>query len=381
MLFLIVYLFQGVRAAASLCLSLGASQPYYVKERKNEFLLPCERGTNPNLYEQSNSFLHYGSFFVFKYIMKKAIKKGSFKLIYPDGREEIFGQTENKQGMLEVRFEDVNLFYNLIKDSDIALGEAYMDNKMVVSNNSEGLLSFLRIILLNRNEIVQQMSSFSFLSPVSLISSAMYTVGNYYNLLAHMTRSNTIEGSKKNIREHYDIGNSLYKLFLDETMTYSSGINGQVDGLKQSQYNKIDRMIKQARINKDSLVLEIGCGWGSTAIRAVETTGCKVIGLTISLEQYNYAIEKVKERKMEDRISLLICDYREYFVKNKQMIHQFDAVISIGRLFFFFYYKHTTVNSYYLEMLEAVGHENIPEYFSVVETALSSDGIAVVQGK
>lgn len=103
-------------------------------------------------------------------------------------------------------------------------------------------------------------------------------IGDRLLYLAHLTRANTFEGSRKNISEHYDAGNDMYKLFLDETLTYSSGIHEEGDSLKEAQFKKLDALIEGAQITEDSHVLEVGCGWGSCAIRAVQTTGCKWTG-------------------------------------------------------------------------------------------------------
>jgi cyclopropane fatty-acyl-phospholipid synthase-like methyltransferase len=101
-------------------------------------------------------------------------------------------------------------------------------------------------------------------------------------------------GSRKNIEEHYDAGNAMYKLFLDETMTYSSGLYlSAKDTLYDSQINKIDALIKKAGITAADSVLEIGCGWGGFGIRAAQTTGCRWTGITVSKEQLAEATERV----------------------------------------------------------------------------------------
>jgi cyclopropane-fatty-acyl-phospholipid synthase len=101
-------------------------------------------------------------------------------------------------------------------------------------------------------------------------------------------------GSRKNIEEHYDAGNAMYKLFLDETLTYSSGLYLKPsDTLYQAQLNKIDALIAKACLGPNDHVLEIGCGWGGFAIRAVQTTGCRWTGITISKEQLAEATERV----------------------------------------------------------------------------------------
>lgn len=103
-----------------------------------------------------------------------------------------------------------------------------------------------------------------------------------------------LAGSRKNIEEHYDSGNAMYKLFLDETLTYSSGLYLKpTDSLYQAQLNKIDALILKARLGPNDHVLEIGCGWGGFAIRAVQITGCRWTGITISKEQLSEANERV----------------------------------------------------------------------------------------
>jgi cyclopropane fatty-acyl-phospholipid synthase-like methyltransferase len=159
----------------------------------------------------------------------------------------------------------------------------------------------------------------------------------------------------------------MYRLFLDETMTYSCGIwaadnvtgggGGTVvaPDLKTSQYNKLDALIAKADLKPEHHVLEIGCGWGSFAMRAASTTGCRVTGLTLSKEQLAEANARVKAAGLEDKITLLFCDYRDV-----PDLGTYDRVVSC-------------------EMIEAVGHEHLRAYFMTVGAALKPGGRAVIQ--
>ena len=166
---------------------------------------------------------------------------------------------------------------------------------------------------------------------------------------AHAALSNTKEGSKKNIEYHYDAGNAFYKLFLDETMLYSSGIHQPLDSgpctvasalgaipeddfearekhLESAQYAKIDAMIDRLGLDGDGSgqsVLEIGCGWGTCAIRmATRYPGLRVTGLTISNEQFAEARARVKAAGMQDRVDIVMRDYRDEWRPRRRHIHR-----------------------------------------------------------
>lgn len=168
---------------------------------------------------------------------------------------------------------------------------------------------------------------------------------------------NSISNSINNISAHYDISNDVFASFLSRDMTYSCAIfESKDDTLETAQYRKLDRIIRQARIQSDDHVLEIGSGWGSFAIRAVQKTGCRVTTLTLSIEQKALAEERIQAEGLQDRISVLLCDYRRHVP-----VQPYDKVISI-------------------EMIEAVGKEFLETYFAKVNECLKDDGgIAVFQ--
>jgi cyclopropane-fatty-acyl-phospholipid synthase len=168
-------------------------------------------------------------------------------------------------------------------------------------------------------------------------------------------QKNTIKGSRKNIALHYDLGNDFYELMLDPTMTYSCGIFATPEStLEEASIAKYDRIIEQLDIKPGHHLLEIGCGWGGFAHRLAERTEATLTATTISERQYKFAVERIHKNGWEERIRIVKQDYRNLSGK-------FDRIVSI-------------------EMIEAVGHEYLPAYFSKISDLLASDGAAMIQG-
>jgi cyclopropane-fatty-acyl-phospholipid synthase len=177
---------------------------------------------------------------------------------------------------------------------------------------------------------------------------------NFWETLKHRLRSNTRKGSQENIHAHYDLGNDMFELFLDRTMTYSAGIFRQPDAtLEQASIEKLDTICRKLELNASHHLIEIGSGWGSFAIHAATHYGCKVTTTTISKDQYKLASERIAAAGLQDRITLLLCDYRD-------LEGQYDRLVSI-------------------EMIEAVGHEFLPRYFSKCASLLKNDGRMLIQ--
>uniref|UniRef100_A0A0E0ML69 Amine oxidase domain-containing protein n=1 Tax=Oryza punctata TaxID=4537 RepID=A0A0E0ML69_ORYPU len=166
---------------------------------------------------------------------------------------------------------------------------------------------------------------------------------------------NTVIQTRQNVSQHYDLSNDFFSLFLDKSMTYSSAIfKDEEEGLEEAQLRKINLPIHKAKVGRDDEVLEIGSGWGSLAMEVMKQTGCKYTGVTQSVEQLKYAQRRVKEAGLEDRITFLLCDYREI------PCHKYDRIICC-------------------EMIEEVGHEYMDEFFGCCESLLAEDGIFVIQ--
>lgn len=296
------------------------------------------------------------------------------RMILPDGSERMMcgkGASESSDTVTMTVFNQ-RVFVQTILRADIGLGECYMNGDFDVD-----LIALMDMVCkghpgasgIDTESCKPKMR----LDPVGLLTEAVNWVGAQMEMAAHKALSNTKEGSRKNIEYHYDAGNEFYKLFLDETMLYSSAIHGAIDDpnmsvqvldkydtfearqthLETSQYAKIDAMIARADIQAGHRVLEIGCGWGTCAIRMVQQKKCHVTGLTLSHEQHAEATARVAAAGLSEYIDIVICDYRD-------VQGTFDRVVSI-------------------EMLEAVGHEHLPTYFSTVHRVLNPGGKAAIQ--
>ena len=170
----------------------------------------------------------------------------------------------------------------------------------------------------------------------------------------HQKRANTIRGSKKNIAEHYDLGNDLFETFLDPSMTYSCAFYEKEDTtLEEAQRAKLERICRKLDLGPSDHLLEIGTGWGSFAIHAASNHGCRVTTTTISEEQHALATQRISKAGLSDRITVLLQDYRT-------LEGCYDKLASI-------------------EMIEAVGAEFIPTYVETCSRLLKPDGLMCLQ--
>jgi cyclopropane-fatty-acyl-phospholipid synthase len=170
----------------------------------------------------------------------------------------------------------------------------------------------------------------------------------------HQFRRNTAAGSRRNIAAHYDLGNDLFRLFLDETMMYSSAIyRDPSESLETAQQRKLDRICRKLGLGPHSRVIEIGTGWGGFAIHAARHFGAHVTTTTISREQREMAQARVQDAGLGDRVRILDRDYRD-------LDGTYDRLVSI-------------------EMIEAIGHQYLDTYFGKVSSLLVDDGMALIQ--
>lgn len=225
-------------------------------------------------------------FQIFDTFASAALKSGYLTLVLPDGRTRAYGRREDVQTAVpgaalwqglppkkcHISVRNTDFFYKVMTRHDTGLGEAYMRGDVIVDDVG----ALMAVITANACTIEGNRG----------ILGAFNWVGDRLLYLAHLTRANTIEGSKRNISDHYDAGNEMYKLFLDETLTYSAGIHAEGAALKDAQLRKLDSLIAGAKVDCNSHVLEIGCGWGSCAIRAAQTTGCRWTG-KLSVTMYH----------------------------------------------------------------------------------------------
>ena len=238
---------------------------------------------------------------------------------------------------------DPAFYKRIMLGGTIGSAESYIDGQWV----SNDLTSLIRIMIRN-------------LGHFSKLEKTWARIKNSWHFIQHLGRRNSITGSRKNIHEHYDLGNEFYQLFLDPTMNYSSGVfdtpqAGDTDSadMHVASLRKMDQICQKLQLNSLDHVLEIGTGWGGLAIYMAKHYGCQVTTTTISKEQHRMAIERVKAEGLEDRITVLLKDYRELEGK-------YDKLVSI-------------------EMIEAVGHQFYDEYFSRCSDLLTDEGLMLLQ--
>jgi cyclopropane-fatty-acyl-phospholipid synthase len=186
------------------------------------------------------------------------------------------------------------------------------------------------------------------------LDSTSATLARWASRLSHGLRANTLSGSRRNIRAHYDLGNEFFSLWLDETLAYSSGFFLSPGAtLQEASIEKFDRVCRKLDLRPHDRVLEIGSGWGGFAIHAAREYGCHVTTTTISPSQLELARERVAKAGLSDRVTLLLKDYRD-------LDDKFDKLASI-------------------EMVEAVGYRNLNTFFSRCGELLKPDGACVLQ--
>jgi cyclopropane-fatty-acyl-phospholipid synthase len=264
------------------------------------------------------------------------IEKGFLTATYPDGSVRNFGNPDSRE-RADITINGYSFFSRILFNGEIGFGESFMEHGWDSSDPVRLILFFIKNLDLDEDNHV-----------------ALKTVNLTLNRLLNRRKRNTINGSRKNIGEHYDLGNDFFREFLDRRLLYSCGIfRKKQDTLEQAQLNKIREIIDRAGISKGHLSFEIGFGWGGFAIETAKRTGCRVTTITLSKEQHDYVEALIKKEGLGKRVNVEIIDYRH-------MTGSFDRIVSI-------------------EMLEAVGHENFSSYFRAIDRLLKPDGIAVIQ--
>ncbi|MCV6598790.1 MAG: cyclopropane-fatty-acyl-phospholipid synthase family protein [Mangrovicoccus sp.] len=265
----------------------------------------------------------------------KNLPKGRLDLILPDGRH--FRAEGPAPGpVAEVTVHDPDLFARLIRDGDLGFSEAYMDGAW----STPDLQAFM--------DLVHEASD------AMLDGYPGMGLVRFYERLRFRFLSNSKRQARKNISHHYDLGNDFYRLWLDNTMTYSSALfqTGQ-ESTETAQLAKYARLIDAIGAKPGDHILEIGCGWGGFAEYAAKERGLRVTGLTISQEQYDYAVARITAAGLSDQVEIKLQDYRDE-------TGLYDGAVSI-------------------EMFEAVGERYWPVYFRALRERLKPGAQAALQ--
>ena len=267
--------------------------------------------------------------------MLQNMEHGQLDIELPDGR--IFRVTGEKPGpsaMLQVRHPD--LFARLIREGDLGFSDAYLDEWWTTPD----LQAFMDLIHMGDDTVYDGFPG------IGLVRA--------YEKLRFWLQRNHKAQARKNISYHYDLGNEFYKLWLDDTMTYSSAYfeTGQ-ESLENAQTAKYAQLVDQMGVSPGDHILEVGCGWGGFAEYAARERGLRVTGLTISQEQLNFARERIEKAGLSGKVTLKLQDYRDE-------TGYYDGIASI-------------------EMFEAVGEKYWPVYFNTLRERLKPGRNATLQ--
>lgn len=265
--------------------------------------------------------------------------RGCELTVAEDGATRVFGIADPGVEPLRatITVGDADMFRQMALNGSVGAAEAYMDGLWECSD----LTALVRIFVRNRDLLDRMEGGLAWL-------------GSALMRAWHARRRNSRAGSKRNIAEHYDLGNDLFRLFLDESMMYSSGIHRSADEpLEAAQFRKLERICRKLGLKPSDHLVEIGTGWGGMALHAARHHGCRVTTTTISREQHALAVERVAAAGLSDRVTVLLEDYRD-------LKGRYDKLVSI-------------------EMIEAIGHQFLDTYFGKVSALLAPQGLALIQ--
>lgn len=271
--------------------------------------------------------------FAFGFVSK--LRRGTLDVTLPDGRTVRCGGLEPGPAA-QMTIHHYGFAWRLARSGDIGIAEAYLRREWDTPN----LTQFLYIFCIN-HDLIQTM-----LGGKPLV--------RFVQIVRHWFNRNTRRQARRNIYAHYDIGNSFYSAWLDPSMTYSSALfEDGTDDLTAAQHNKYRRLAEAINLQPGQKVLEIGCGWGGFAEYVAKTYDAKVVGLTISTQQRDFAQKRMQAAGLSDKVEIMLQDYRDER-------GQYDRIASI-------------------EMIEAVGEQFWPQYFTQLRDRLAPGGLAGIQ--
>jgi cyclopropane-fatty-acyl-phospholipid synthase len=256
-------------------------------------------------------------------------------LLHDASGSTTLGETDDLQ--VALRVHRPRFFRQALLGGSLSVADSYLRGDW----DCDDLTSLFRIFVRNRDS-------------ADRLDGGLARLASYGHKLFHWWHANSRQGSRRNISAHYDLGNDFFRLWLDDTMAYSSGIFATPDAsLLDASTEKFDRVCRKLELKTSDDLLEIGTGWGGFAIHAATNYDCQVTTTTISREQFDVARERISAAGLRDRVTLLQQDYRD-------LRGQFDKLVSI-------------------EMIEAVGHRYLDQYFRQCGQLLRPDGSLVLQ--
>ncbi|HXW10427.1 MAG TPA: cyclopropane-fatty-acyl-phospholipid synthase family protein [Steroidobacteraceae bacterium] len=263
------------------------------------------------------------------------LERGTLRIHEGDEVHSFTGAAAGAAATLEVR--DPAFYAELAYGGSVGAAESYMLGHW----STPDLTGLLRLLLVNRDAL-------------DSLEGGLARLSAPLRLLAHRLHANTRAGSRRNISAHYDLGNDFFELMLDETMMYSCALFERPEAtLAEASRAKLDLVCRKLGLGPDHHVLEIGTGWGGFALHAASRFGCRVTTTTISRSQHERARERVRAAGLDDRITVLLQDYRD-------LRGRYDRLVSV-------------------EMIEAIGHRQFETFFRRCGDLLASDGRMLLQ--
>ena len=264
------------------------------------------------------------------------LKTGSLELV--EGEATItFGETKGSELCARIEVIEGSFYSDIAFGGSVGAGESYMRG----SWQCDDLVSVVRILLRNRDVLDNMEKGTAWLTR---------SLQRFF----HWINRNTREGARRNIAAHYDLGNDFFALWLDESMMYSSAMFEHEDqSLANAQVHRLNVVCEKLALGPEDHVIEIGTGWGGFAIHAAQKYGCRVTTTTISKQQYEMAWQRINEAGLQDRIELLLEDYRD-------LKGSYDKLVSI-------------------EMIEAIGSDQYDTYFGQCSRLLRPGGRMLIQ--
>ena len=265
-----------------------------------------------------------------------SLKTGSLQLIEGEF-STTFGEIADAGLCARIEVMDGSFYSDIAFGGSVGAGEAYMRG----SWQCDDLVSLVRILLRNR-DVLDNMEQ------------GTARITRSLQRFFHWINRNTREGARRNIAAHYDLGNEFFALWLDESMMYSSAMFEHEDqSLADAQVHRLNVVCEKLALKPEDHVIEIGTGWGGFAIHAAQNYGCRVTTTTISKQQYEMAWQRINEAGLQDRIELLLEDYRD-------LEGSYDKLVSI-------------------EMIEAIGSDQYDTYFGQCSSLLKPGGRMLIQ--
>lgn len=274
-------------------------------------------------------------YFTAAFDLAKRMKNGRLDFLLSDGRR-FRAEGQNPGPVAEIHVLQADVFARLIREGDLGFCEAYLDGSWTTPD----LQAVMDVVQAGNNELLDGFPGFALVRA--------------YERFRFWLHGNSKRQAKKNIAAHYDLGNGFYRLWLDDSMTYSSALFGSgQESLETAQEAKYASMVDRMGVAPGDHVLEIGCGWGGFAEYAAGKRGLRVTCLTISQAQYDFAMTRVAGAGLADRVTIKLQDYREE-------TGVYDGIASI-------------------EMFEAVGERYWPTYFATLRERLKPGRQATLQ--